>query len=80
MKSTYAGRLDLDAAPVVVDELTILGSRCGPFAPAVDLLASGAVDVAPLISHRLPIADGLEAFERATLPGTLKILLDIAGG
>ena len=80
MKSTYAGRLDLDAAPVVVDELTILGSRCGPFAPAVELLASGAVDVAPLISHRLPIADGLEAFERATLPGTLKTLLDIAGG
>ena len=79
MKSTYAGRLDLDAAPVVVDELTILGSRCGPFAPAVDLLASGAVDVAPLISDRLPIADGLEAFERATRRGSLKILLDIAG-
>lgn len=80
MKSTYAGRLNLDAAPVVVDELTIVGSRCGPFAPVVDLLASGAVDVAPLISGRLPIANGLEAFERATRPGSLKILLDIAEG
>lgn len=80
MKSTYAGRLNLDAAPVVVDELTIVGSRCGPFSPAVDLLSSGAVDVAPLISDRLPIADGLEAFERATRPGALKILLDIAEG
>ena len=80
MKSTYAGRLSLDAAPVVVDELTIVGSRCGPFAPAVDLLSCGAVDVAPLISDRLPIAEGLEAFKRATLPGTLKIHLDIAEG
>ena len=77
MKSTYTGRLNLDAASVVVDELTIVGSRCGPFAPAVDLLNSGIVDVAPLVSGRLPIADGLEAFERTERPGTLKILLDI---
>ena len=80
MKSTYAGRLNLDAAPVVVDELTIVGSRCGPFAPAVDLLNSRGVDVAPLVSGRLPIADGLEAFELAGKPGVLKILLDIADG
>ena len=80
MKSTYAGRLNLDAAPVVVDELTIVGSRCGPFAPAVDLLNSRAVDVAPLVSGRLPIADGLEAFELARKSGVLKILLDIAEG
>ena len=77
MKSTYSGRLNLDAAPVVVDELTIIGSRCGPFAPAVDLLTLKAVDVAPLVSDRLAIDDGLEAFERATRPGILKILLDI---
>ena len=80
MKSTYAGRLNLDAAPVVVDELTIIGSRCGPFAKAIDLLGSGAVDVGPLISDRLPIADGVEAFERATRDGTLKVLIDIAEG
>ena len=80
MKSTYKGRLNLDAAPVVVDELTIVGSRCGPFAPAVDLLNSRGVDVAPLVSGRLPIADGLEAFELAGKPGVLKILLDIADG
>jgi threonine dehydrogenase-like Zn-dependent dehydrogenase len=77
MKSTYSGRLNLDAAPVVVDELTIIGSRCGPFAPALDLLTSGAVDVAPLVSDRLAIDDGLEAFERATRPGILKVLVDI---
>lgn len=79
MKSTYAGALTLDAASIVVDELTLVGSRCGPFAPALRLLAERRVDVAPLIDARYPLAEGLAAFERAQRPGALKVLVDVSG-
>ncbi len=78
LKSTYAGRLDLDVAAVVVDELTLLGSRCGPFAPALELLATGRVEVEPMIHARYPLADGVAAFEHAQRPGVLKVLLEPA--
>ncbi len=78
MKSTYAGALTLDAAAVVVQELTLVGSRCGPFAPALRLLAEGLVAVQPLIHARYPLDDALAAFEHAQRPGVLKVLLDIA--
>ncbi|MFN8640437.1 MAG: hypothetical protein U0802_01780 [Candidatus Binatia bacterium] len=55
LKSTVAHGAPLDLAPVVVDELTVVGSRCGPFAPALDALARGTVDVRSLISARLPL-------------------------
>lgn len=77
LKSTYAGRLEVDASALVVDEITLVGSRCGPFAPALRLLASGRVGVAPLISGRFPLADGLAAFVRAGERGVLKVLLEI---
>ncbi len=77
MKSTYAGALTLDAAAVVVNELTLVGSRCGPFAPALRLLAEGLVDVESLIHARYPLARGLEAFEHAQRRGVLKVLLDV---
>lgn len=77
MKSTYTGTLALDAAVVVVNELTLVGSRCGPFPRALDLLASGRVDVAPLIHARYPLRDALGAFEHAARPGVLKVLLDM---
>ncbi len=77
MKSTYAGELALDASAVVVDELTLVGSRCGPFAPAVQLLADGRVDVDPLVHARYPLRDALAAFEHAQRPGVLKVLLEI---
>jgi alcohol dehydrogenase len=60
----------------VVDEVTLVGSRCGPFAPALRLLAAGLVDPTPLITARLPLDAGLEALERAAAPGGLKVLLD----
>jgi len=50
----------------VIDELTVVGSRCGPFAPALRLLASGLVDPSPLLTARLPLSRGVEALERAT--------------
>ena len=77
LKSTYAGRLEVDASALVVDEITLIGSRCGPFAPALRLLESGRVAVEPLISRRYSLAEGIAAFARAGERGALKVLLDI---
>jgi threonine dehydrogenase-like Zn-dependent dehydrogenase len=78
MKSTYAGNLTIDASRIVVDELQLVGSRCGPFAPALALLAQQKVNVLPMIQARFPLSDGLAAFDRATVKGTLKVLLEMA--
>lgn len=77
MKSTYAGQLTLDAAGVVVDEVTLMGSRCGPFAPALRMLERGELDPRPLIHDRFPLAEGVAAFERARDRETLKVLLAV---
>ena len=77
MKSTYADKLTLDAAALVVHEVTLVGSRCGPFAPALRLLAERRVAVEPLIHARYRVRDGLAAFERARQPGVLKVLLEM---
>lgn len=76
LKSTVAHGAPLHLAPVVIDELTIVGSRCGPFAPALDALTRGLVDVRALIGARLPLRDGVEALRRAAQPGMLKVLLN----
>jgi threonine dehydrogenase-like Zn-dependent dehydrogenase len=60
---------------IVVDEVTLVGSRCGPFAPALDLLAGGALQVTDLIDRRFALADGVAAFEAAAAPGVLKVLV-----
>ncbi len=78
MKSTYAGNLTMDASRIVVDELQLIGSRCGPFAPALALLAQHKVNVLPMIQARFPLSAGLAAFDRATVKGTLKVLLEMA--
>lgn len=75
LKSTYAGDLTLDASGLVVDEITVVGSRCGPFAPALRLLASRAVDVRPLVHAVFPLERALDAFAEAQRPGVLKVLL-----
>ena len=75
LKSTYAGRLHMDASSLVVDEITLIGSRCGPFVPALKLLAAGKVKVGPLIAARYSLRDGLAAFNRAQEAGVLKVLL-----
>jgi threonine dehydrogenase-like Zn-dependent dehydrogenase len=77
MKSTYAGSLTVDAASIVVNELTLVGSRCGPFAPALKLLAKGRVDVETLIHARYSLAEGVEAFEHAERAGVLKVLINV---
>lgn len=77
LKSTYAGSLTADASALVVDEITVVGSRCGPFEPALGLLEEGRVDVEPLIHARYPLADALAALEEARRPGVLKVLLEM---
>ena len=75
MKSTYAGNLNVNASSLVVDEITLVGSRCGPFAPALTLLAAHKVDVRPLIHASYPLDDALTAFEHAQRRGTMKVLI-----
>ncbi len=76
MKSTLHGTVALDTAPVIVNEITLVGSRCGRFEPALQLLASGRVRVTEMIADRLPLSDARSAFARAAKSGTLKVLLD----
>lgn len=77
MKSTYAGALTVNASSLVVDEITLVGSRCGPFAPALELLASRVVDVRPLIRSVYALEDAVAAFTEAQLPGALKVLVRV---
>jgi threonine dehydrogenase-like Zn-dependent dehydrogenase len=75
LKSTFHGATNLNAARIVVDEISVVGSRCGRFAPALELLKTNAVDVESLISEEHSLADGSQAITRAGEPGVLKILL-----
>lgn len=75
LKSTFHGTPTWAAARVVVDEITIVGSRCGRFGPALEILASGKIPVEKLIHGAFPLTDGEAAMDRAAEPGTLKILL-----
>jgi len=77
LKSTHQGSTPLEMSQVVVNELTIVGSRCGRFRPALDLLVSGHLDLSPLISRRLPLEEGLRAFEEAAAPENMKVILQI---
>lgn len=76
LKSTYHGQPAVPLSLYVVDEITVLGSRCGPFAPAVRLLERKLVDVEALISARFRLKDGLDAFNSAFGKGNLKVLLE----
>ncbi len=75
MKSTVHGLVPLDTAPVIVNELTLVGSRCGRFEPALRLLRSGKIKVGPLLSDILPLEEAPRAFDRAAERGALKVLL-----
>jgi threonine dehydrogenase-like Zn-dependent dehydrogenase len=80
LKTTVAGEQTLALAPVVIDEVTILGSRCGPFDRALTALDAGEISVLPLMSGRFDLAQGVDALERAAKPGVLKVLLDVSSG
>jgi len=79
MKSTYKGEASVDLSSLVVNEVHLLGSRCGPFGPALRLLADGVVDPVPLIEARYRLSDGLAAMEHAARRGVLKVLLEMEG-
>jgi len=76
LKTTHHGTTSVDLSAAVVNEIKIVGSRCGRFQPALDLLASGGLDAESLISDRFDIDQGLAAFSRAEQPDTFKILLE----
>ena len=77
-KTTVAAPQSLHVAPVVIDELTILGSRCGPFEPALQMLRAGHVKVDSMISAEFPLEAATEAFHRAEQPDALKVLFRVA--
>ncbi|MBU2609409.1 MAG: alcohol dehydrogenase catalytic domain-containing protein [Chloroflexi bacterium] len=76
LKSTYRGEMTVNWSPFVVDEITIVGSRCGPFAPALRLLERGEVGPTLLIAKRYPLGKAVKAMGEAQKPGMLKILLE----
>ncbi len=76
IKSTVAGDTPLPLSAAVVNEVTIVGSRCGPFEPALKALADGEIDPTPLIAARYSLDDAEEALARAAEPGTLKVLAE----
>ncbi len=75
LKSTYHGHVQADLSKLVVDEISVVGSRCGPFAAALRMLEMGLVDVAPLVTAHYRLAEAQEAFQHAARPGTLKVLV-----
>lgn len=75
LKSTVHGLVGIDSAPVVVNEITLIGSRCGRFEPALRLLRNGQVHIDPLISEVFPLNRAPLAFKKAAERGTLKVLL-----
>ena len=75
LKSTFHGSTEIDAARLVVDEISVVGSRCGRMAPALRLLQKNLVEVEDLISEEFPLADGVAAMHRAAEPGVMKVLL-----
>ncbi|PYQ48766.1 MAG: alcohol dehydrogenase [Acidobacteria bacterium] len=75
LKSTYHGQASVNLSAFVVDEITLIGSRCGPFGKALDLLASGRLDVSDLVSGVYPLAQAEGAFDAAGRPGALKVLV-----
>ena len=76
LKSTVAASKEFNLAPIVIDEITVLGSRCGQFPPALRLLASEKVDFSPLISAKFKADDAIEAFEKNKEKNTLKVLIE----
>ncbi len=78
LKTTTERPATLDVARIVVDEITVLGSRCGRFAPALAMLAGGTIPTASLIAARYPLADAEAAFAHAARRGTLKVLIEMA--
>jgi threonine dehydrogenase-like Zn-dependent dehydrogenase len=77
LKTTVADQKNVDLAPIVINEIELIGSRCGPFPEALNLLAGGEVDVLSLISRRMPLSSGVEALRLAGQSDVIKVLLEL---
>lgn len=77
LKTTVAGPTQVDLSPIVIQELNVVGSRCGDMRAAIALLAAGSLDPTPLIQARYPLRDATSAFDHAARRGTLKVLVDV---
>jgi threonine dehydrogenase-like Zn-dependent dehydrogenase len=77
LKSTVAEHPGVDLAPLVIHEIQVVGSRCGPFEPALHALAAGGIETEALICDRLPLERGVVALERARAPGARKVLIEV---
>jgi threonine dehydrogenase-like Zn-dependent dehydrogenase len=78
LKTTVSGTQQMPWAPIVIDEVTIVGSRCGPFHRALEALEAGSVSVLPMISERFDLSHGVEALDAAKGRDKLKVLIDVA--
>ncbi len=78
LKSTFHGAVELATAKLVIDEIRLIGSRCGSFPPAVRALAHGRVDPSPLLDAVFPLEDAVQALEHARRPGALKVALRVS--
>jgi threonine dehydrogenase-like Zn-dependent dehydrogenase len=79
LKSTYAAAAQLNLATVVIDEINVVGSRCGLFPDAINALARGEIEVETMVSRTLPLSRGVEAFELADDPRNIKVLVRPGG-
>jgi threonine dehydrogenase-like Zn-dependent dehydrogenase len=75
LKSTYADSGAINLAPLVINEIAVLGSRCGPYPDALNALSRKQIDVGSMISKHYPLEHGIEAFEAAADPSVIKVLL-----
>jgi threonine dehydrogenase-like Zn-dependent dehydrogenase len=80
LKTTVAGNYAVDLAPIVIDEVRVIGSRCGPFPKAIAALEAGSIDVRPLIGAVFPLDEAEEAFLAASAKGARKVLLEVRDG
>lgn len=79
LKSTVAVGKPMNLAPLVIDEIQVIGSRCGPFREAIRALSEKSVEVTSLIHRRMKLEQGVEAMELANRPGVLKVVLTVDG-
>ncbi len=80
LKTTTAEPPKLPAARWVIDEITVVGSRCGRFPPALELISRGTLKLTELVSETVPLSESLSAFRLAQTPGVLKVLIDVQSG
>ena len=79
LKSTWTPDKPVDLSPLVINEITLIGSRCGPFPNAINALAADQVVVNGLITSRFKLEDGIQALEKAKESNQIKVILDIKG-